>query len=274
MGNIALALQHWFPALLVLRAVQSCGSSGTVALASAVAADIITSAERGSYMGIASLGNILAPSLGPILGGFLSQYYGWQAIFWFLAIIATIFFIPFLLFFPETCRAIVGNGAASAPPSAPNPIRPIRIPNPGAALKLLFRRPLGLILIANGIVFGSYYAVTSGIPAQYAVLYNLTDFEIGLCFIPAGLGSLLSATANGVLIDWNYRRTRVQAGLSVHSNQKHDITIFPIERARLKIGVPMIVSLCTWSSFPYCGRHALMVWNRYVLLFVLGRMAT
>ncbi|KAF7122920.1 hypothetical protein CNMCM5793_001096 [Aspergillus hiratsukae] len=108
-GNIALALQHNYLALLILRAVQSCGSSGTVALASAVAADVITSAERGMYMGITSLGNILAPSLGPILGGFLSQYLGWQAIFWFLALAAIAFFVPLVLFFPETCRAIVAQ---------------------------------------------------------------------------------------------------------------------------------------------------------------------
>jgi predicted MFS family arabinose efflux permease len=103
MGNIALALQHSFPALLVLRAIQSCGSSGTVALASAVAADIITSAERGRYMGLTSLGSILAPLLGPIVGALLSQCLGWQVVFWFLAVFASIFFILLLLFFPETC---------------------------------------------------------------------------------------------------------------------------------------------------------------------------
>lgn len=264
-GNIALALQHWFPALLVLRAVQSCGSSGTVALASAVAADIITSAERGAYMGFASLGNILAPSLGPIAGGLLSQYLGWQAIFWFLAIISGIFFVPLLLFFPETCRTIVGDG--SIPPHGWNrtlrhylqtsrsreseddvpqfhhsSAKPLTIPNPWSSLQLLFRRPVGLILLSNGVVFGSYYAVTAGIPAQFGALYGLNDLAIGLCFIPAGLGSLLSATANGLFVDWNYRRTRVQAGQSVHHNQKDDMLAFPIERARLQIGLPMTVS--------------------------------
>ncbi|GKZ83078.1 hypothetical protein AnigIFM56816_007906 [Aspergillus niger] len=46
---------------------QSCGSSGTVALASALAADVITSAERGPYMNITSLGILLAPSIGHLL---------------------------------------------------------------------------------------------------------------------------------------------------------------------------------------------------------------
>lgn len=255
-GNIALALQHSFPALLILRAIQSCGSGGTVTLASAVAADIITSAERGTYMGLTSVGNILAPSLGPIMGGLLTQYLGWQAIFWFLAMIATVFFVLLLLFFPETCRVIVGDG--SIPPSGWNrPLcdcvkisraltspcrdRYITIPNPLPSLKLLFRRPVGIVLLVNGVIFGSYYAVTAGMPAQFAKLYDLNDLQVGLCYIPAGLGSLVSATANGILVDWNYRRFCTKAGLALEHDHKHQVLSFPIEKARLQIGLPMIV---------------------------------
>lgn len=258
-GNIALAIQHSFPALLALRAVQSCGSSGTVALASAVAADIITSAERGMYMGLTSLGNILAPSIGPVLGGVLSKYLGWQAIFWFLAIAAGVFFLPLVFFFPETCRGVVGNGSIppvgwnrsiwnyllnrsrAVSPISSEPRRRVNFSNPCSTLHLLSRRPVGLVLLANGVVFSSYYAVTAGIPALFHRLYDLDDFGIGLCFIPAGLGSLFSATANGVLVDWNYRRTRAMAGQPVHKNQKQDIIGFPIEQARLQIGLPMTV---------------------------------
>lgn len=264
-GNIALALQHSFPALLILRAIQSCGSSGTVALASAIVADVITSAERGSYMGIASLGNILAPSLGPVTGGLLSQYWGWQSIFWFLAILASAFFIPLLLFFPETGRAIVGDGSIQPRgwnrsllnwgpntthipeldrdlPSANDPVKSFKFRNVAPSLNLIFHRPVSLILLANGVAFGSYYAVTAGIPTQFEALYGLDDLKIGLCFIPAGLGSLLSATANGVFVDWNYRRTRAQVGQPVNNTQEQEILTFPIERARLQIGLPMVVS--------------------------------
>ena len=52
-ANIALALQDSYAALLVLRCFQSAGSSGTVALARAVIADVATPAERGSYLGMA-----------------------------------------------------------------------------------------------------------------------------------------------------------------------------------------------------------------------------
>ncbi|CAI4213656.1 unnamed protein product [Parascedosporium putredinis] len=49
-ANIGLALQDNYAALMVLRALQSTGSSATVAIGNAVIADIATSAERGGYI--------------------------------------------------------------------------------------------------------------------------------------------------------------------------------------------------------------------------------
>ena len=60
-ANIGLALQNNYAALMVLRCLQSAGSSGMVALASGVTADIITSAERGAYIGYASVSTIIGP---------------------------------------------------------------------------------------------------------------------------------------------------------------------------------------------------------------------
>ena len=77
-ANLGLALQNNYVALLVLRMVQSAGSSGTVALAQGLVGDLIVSSDRGKYVAFASLGIILGPTLSPILGGLLSQYLGWH----------------------------------------------------------------------------------------------------------------------------------------------------------------------------------------------------
>ncbi|THY45655.1 citrate synthase, partial [Aureobasidium pullulans] len=77
-ANLGLALQNNYAALLVLRCLQSGGSSGTIALANGVVGDIVTSAERGSYVAFASVSSILGPTLSPILGGLLSQYWNWH----------------------------------------------------------------------------------------------------------------------------------------------------------------------------------------------------
>lgn len=77
-ANLALSLQNSYVALLILRMLQSAGSSGTMALADGVVGDCIVSAERGQYIAFASLGSILGPTVSPILGGLLSQYLGWH----------------------------------------------------------------------------------------------------------------------------------------------------------------------------------------------------
>ncbi|KAL9089239.1 MAG: hypothetical protein Q9165_005807 [Trypethelium subeluteriae] len=77
-ANIGLAVQNHYAALLVLRMLQSSGSSGTVAISNAIAADIVTSTERGSYVGYATAGTIVAPALAPVIGGLLDQFVGWK----------------------------------------------------------------------------------------------------------------------------------------------------------------------------------------------------
>lgn len=130
---IGLALQNSYAALLVLRCLQSTGSSSTIALGNGVVADIATSSERGTWMGYAtsvwlplllqpsansSQGPMIGPAIGPVLGGILAQFLGWRSIFWFLVIMSTIYLIPFFIFFPETGRNVVGNG--SIPPQGWN----------------------------------------------------------------------------------------------------------------------------------------------------------
>jgi MFS family permease len=60
-ANIGLALQDSYAALLVLRCMQSAGSSGTISLALGVVSDISTSSERGTYIGWATSGFMWVP---------------------------------------------------------------------------------------------------------------------------------------------------------------------------------------------------------------------
>ena len=82
-------MQDSYPALFILRCLQSSNSSGTMALASGVVADIATAAERGKWMGFTYAGSVLGPAVGPLLGGILAEFLGWRAIFWFLVILAS-----------------------------------------------------------------------------------------------------------------------------------------------------------------------------------------
>ncbi len=184
-ANLGLALQNSYTTLLVLRMVQSAGSSGTVALANGVVGDIVTSSERGTYIAFASVGGLLGPMVAPILGGVIGQYAGWHWIFWFLMIFAAVVFIPLILFMPETCRDVVDNGSIPPPLFSRNltdtirhrhraqkGLKPseatqaklaekykFRIPNPMSTLKVLLDLESAILLIATGLGLGCFYAI-------------------------------------------------------------------------------------------------------------------
>ena len=109
-ANIGLALQNSYAALMVLRALQSTGSSATVAMGNAVMADFATAAERGGYISAVQASIMFAPALAPVVGGILTQYLGWRSTFWFLVIAAGVFLLAYIPFVPEV-RCILAASA-------------------------------------------------------------------------------------------------------------------------------------------------------------------
>ena len=279
--------------------VQSAGSSGTVALANAVVADVATSAERGIYIGITSLAAILAPSLGPILGGIIAQYAGWKWIFWFLAILAGVFFVPMLLFMPETCRLIVGDGSVPPPKwnrSLTNYLNerrrfkeglgppdyterdalakkrgPLRFPNPLETLVVATEKEGFFILFFAGMVYAGFYAVLSGMPSLLKEIYGFDDLKVGLMYLPLSGGSVVAAFTQGRLIDWSFAREAKKIGMEVKRRKQQDLTHFPIEKARLQVAAPMLL-LATISTVIYGWllHFRVSIAGPIVMLFVQG----
>jgi len=94
--------------------LQSAGSSGTIALAYGMLADIAPPHDRGGYVGLVHIGSNSANSLGPVIGGLLGSRVGWRSIFWFLALSSRAVFIVLLALLPETNRSLVGNDSIQA----------------------------------------------------------------------------------------------------------------------------------------------------------------
>ena len=265
-ANIGLALQSNYAALLVLRCLQSAGSSGTVALCNGVVADVATSAERGIYVGYTSVASILAPIAGPIIGGVIAQYLGWRWIFWFLTIWSVTHSVLFFLFFPETCRKVVGNGSVPPPklnqsligvirerrrveagltvnPAQREDVRQnyrLRFPNPLSTLVIAFEKESGLILFCSGLLIAIFYAIMTGIPSLFGEIYGFHELQLGLVYLPFGAGGVVSAFSTGKAIDWNYRRHAKRNGFPATKNRYQDLTNFPLERARLEVALPLL----------------------------------
>ncbi|KAJ5569746.1 uncharacterized protein N7459_009176 [Penicillium hispanicum] len=295
-ANIGLALQNNYAALFVLRCLQSAGSSTTIALSSGVVSDVATASERGSYMGFVTAGSLLGPSVGPVIGGLLSQYLGWRAIFWFLVIFSGTFLVPFLIFFPETARGVVGDG--SLPPQKWNmslisylesrkareegiasPVasgkQKLSFPNPVETLAIVFQKDTSIILFCNALLFAGFYDVSATIPSIYSELYGLDDLQIGLCYIPFGLGASIASIISGKLLDYNYRRIAKSRGFPLFKNRHTDLKNFPIEKARLQIAFPMLtlgsLSILAFGWFLNYGIHLAAPTT---ILFLMGLTLT
>ncbi|KAF4556403.1 Multidrug transporter QDR2-like protein [Elsinoe fawcettii] len=271
-ANIGLALCPNYAALLVLRCLQSSGSSTLIALGSGVVADIADSSERGVWMGLNTAGPNVAPALGPVVGGIISQYLGWRWIFWVLLILSCVYMIPLVLFYPETSRNVVGNG--SIPPQRWNvslvsylqvrrarsqqspeetispPERKIAFPNPLHGLKLLAEKEIGLLLAFNSVVFIPYYVTLTTTPYLFARIYHFSDLQVGLSFLPLGVGAVFAPIINGNMLDWNFRRTAKKLGMVVDRKRATDLTSFPLEKARLQVLMPFVL-LCIASVLTY-----------------------
>ncbi|PSR80325.1 major facilitator superfamily transporter multidrug resistance [Coniella lustricola] len=305
-ANIGVALCQTYGSLLGLRCLQSAGSASTVALCQAVLADTITSGERGQYIGITILPIVLAPSLGPVLGGILSQYLGWRSIFWFLTIIASVTLILMLFFFPETCRQLVGDGSVR-----PHPIYKtlwqvikdsrrkrkakeandseqlhrittstsrksvhklsVNFGNPFDSVTILLEPLLGLLLLYSGIVFAGFYAISTAMSEQLKELYDFSEIEIGLMYLPMAGGSIVAALVVGKSINWNYQRHAKRLGMSLTRGRQDDLSNFPIERARLEVGLPLLaLSTCVVFAWGWALQYKSSIAVPAVLMFLVG----
>jgi hypothetical protein len=218
--------------------------------------------------------------------------------FWFLLIFAVAFFVPFLLFFPETCRKIVGDGSIPPPPlshSLPSLLREMKLakqgqldesfqkrdemaqnrklhfPNPLGTLKIVFDKQAGLILISVGILMSCFYVISASLPSQFSTRYHLSDAQLGLLYLPVGIGGIISAVTTGKIIDGNYRRWARKLGRPVVRNKQDDLTDFPIETARLQVAIPMLyLGAATVIAYGWLVETNAGIAGPCVCMFVFG----
>ncbi|UNI23859.1 hypothetical protein JDV02_009652 [Purpureocillium takamizusanense] len=305
-ANIGLALAPGYNALLGLRCLQSAGSSTTVALCTAVVADLVTSAERGQYIGITVVPAVLAPALGPVVGGLLSQYLGWRSIFWFLVITSGATVVLIVLFLPETCRHIVGDGSIYPPPmyrsvwqimsrrrqrqrkthrvedcetastaTAANKFK-FKAPNILGSVFMLFEKQTSLLLWTSSLVFAGFYCIASAMPSLFADRYGYDEIKVGLMYLPLAGGSVGAAAIVGPVINWNYKRHCVKLSIPYDRSRQQDLSEFPIERVRLEVGFPLLAlggaSIIAWGWAMHADAHVavLCVLGAFIGMGLIG----
>ncbi|KAI0198070.1 chloramphenicol resistance protein [Astrocystis sublimbata] len=291
-ANVGLALQRNYAALLVLRMLQSGGSSGTIALVYAVVADIAPSSERGKYMGIVGSGITIGPAVGPVIGGLLNAYLDWPWIFWFLIILTSAWLVPYILTVPETARKVVGNG--SVPPQGWNrtlvdylrfrnqhvsregqPKQKIPIPNPLNTLKVFRNKNMAMILLYNATLYIGFNTVTATLATQFKAIYGYDDLTLGLLYLPIGGATTIASIGGGFIADWNFRRIAKKIGVKIDRKRGADMANFPVEKARIQIIAPLIfIGAAALIGYGWALERQVSVAVPLVLSFFIGLCVT
>lgn len=67
--------------LIVGRVLQGCGGGGLMALAQALVGETVPPRDRARYQGYLAAIGVTSNTLGPVLGGFLTEQFGWRSVF-------------------------------------------------------------------------------------------------------------------------------------------------------------------------------------------------
>ena len=81
-GSVACALSPNLTVLVIGRALQGLGGGGLMTLSQALIGEAVSPKERGRFQGWFGAVFATASTLGPVLGGLLSEHVGWRWIFW------------------------------------------------------------------------------------------------------------------------------------------------------------------------------------------------
>lgn len=184
--TLACSLAPSIGGLIGLRVLQGLGAASGSVLGRALTRDAYTFQEMPLVMSWISLGQNIAPSLAPSIGGFLGEWIGWRATFWFVGAFGVTLFVVVLAGLKET-----------------NKFRSDRIDIGalwrGSGEMLRNRRFLGHIL-PLGFGFAINFGMLAGVPFILQDRLGFSPREFGLLALLSVGGFTLGTFVNNRLV--------------------------------------------------------------------------
>ncbi|EMM5119148.1 multidrug effflux MFS transporter [Providencia stuartii] len=101
-GSTVAALSTAVEIFIAARVLQGVAVCCTGVVAFSGVRDRLNGTEAARAFGFLNGTLNIVPALAPLLGGFLAEYWGWRAPFWFLALYALLLLVLVIAFLPET----------------------------------------------------------------------------------------------------------------------------------------------------------------------------
>ncbi|HEY7204354.1 MAG TPA: DHA2 family efflux MFS transporter permease subunit [Methylomirabilota bacterium] len=255
LASAACGAANSLGALILSRVLQGIGGGALQPIAQAILLESFAPARRGRAMAAYSMGVIVAPILGPTLGGWITDSYSWRWIFYinlpvgFLALLMTQTFIEDPPYLPRTTlrridywglafmaiwlaslQVVLDKGqqddwlaaewirwtlTLSCATMVAFIVRELVAEAPIVNLHILADRNFALGTLLITAMGVVLYATTAMLPLFLQTLLGYPALEAGLATSPRGLGALLSALVAGRLIGIIDSRILIAAGFGL-----------------------------------------------------------
>ncbi|KAH8667161.1 major facilitator superfamily domain-containing protein [Ilyonectria robusta] len=274
--------------LVVFRLLSGGAAASGQSVGAGTIADIWRPEERGYAMSIFYLGPLAGPLFLPLVGGALTEKFGWRSTIWFLTGFGILVLVLILLALPETLsvqRKVEASSldaaqrtAIAVPASQVHPfkrmvglvkrcmVEPLRV-------VVYLRFPaVAIVIYCAAVAFGSCYVLNISMEDAFSELpYGYSPTIVGLLFIPSTIGCIVTSVFGGAWIDRIMVRAAEQAGRYDSDGQ---LIYLPEDRMGLNAWVSLTVypaSLIWYGWTVQYGVHWIAP-SIAVLLFGAGSM--
>ena len=243
------------PMLIVARVLQGIGGGGMQPLAQSILLESFPPSKQGTAMAVFGVGIVVAPVIGPTLGGYITDSYSWRWIFYvnlpvgLLALFMVSLFIedpPYLRKSFQGAIDYLGFGmmaiwlgalqlvldkgqeadwfaapwvrwaaAVSAVALLGFILREFMIREPIVQLRILANRNFLVGTIITCLYGVILYGVTAILPLFLQTQMGYSAMQSGLTVSPRGLGSMISMILVGILVNYIDARILLGCGLAI-----------------------------------------------------------
>jgi len=243
------------PMLIVARVLQGIGGGGMQPLAQSILLESFPPIKHGMAMAVYGIGVVVAPVIGPTLGGWITDSYSWRWIFYInlpvgiLALFMVNLFVedpPYLRHAFRGAIDYLGFGlmavwlgamqlvldkgqesdwfaanwicwaaGVSAIALVGFVVREFRSREPIVQLRVLANRNFGMGTLITGLYGFTLYGVTAMLPLFLQTVLGYSALDSGLTVSPRGIGSILSILIVGALANRVDGRVLLACGFAI-----------------------------------------------------------
>lgn len=203
--HLGCALTPTWAGLLAFRLLGGMAGSCPIAVVGGICADVYREpSARGKSMAVFMAATTWGPLFGPIIAGYLSGV-NWNWPFWVALIIAGVTWVPLLLM-PETyAPTILKRRARRLRKECDDPTIIAEIEQERTDLRhvvsVVLTRPVRMFIFEPIVLltclylafaYALFYMFLQSYPLIFGATYGFTPGEVGLAFLPIGIGAILA----------------------------------------------------------------------------------